>query len=506
MDSASLGTMTREELVAELLRERAQNIALQSQKAEAESRKAELEFQLEQLKRMIFGAKSERFAAPANPNQLELDLGLAVEVAREEARKASKPKRERKPGARKPVRQPIPDKFPRNVVVIEPGEDTTGMDYIGDEVTEELEYTPGTLVVNQYRRKKYAARTADGGTRFVCARLHSRPVEKGIPGPGLLAKVIIDKYTDHLPLYRQSQRFAREGIDIPVSTMADWIARCCDLLDPLYEKLKQKILESGYVQADETPIKVLDSEKKGATHQGYHWTYQSPVLGLVLFDYRPGRSRSGPMHVLRDYKGWLQTDGYTAYEEFEKREGMFLVGCMAHVRRYFEKALDYDSENAGWVLGRIRELYAVEREAHEKGLGHNERKALREEKALPVVNELGTWLRDKYKAFLPKSPMGEAVNYFLGRFNHVARYLKDGQLEIDNNLAENAIRPIAIGRKNYLFAGSHEGARRAAMLYSFLGTCKRNDIEPFTWLRDTLAKIQDHTINRIEELLPVRRV
>ncbi len=505
MDSATLGRMSREELIAFALSVQSRNIMLESEKTVAESKRAELEFQLEQIKRMIFGAKSERFVAPANPNQLELDLGLAVEIAREEAKKEPKAKREKKPDAKKPVRQSIPDKFPRNVVVIEPGEDTTGMDYIGDEVTEELEYTPGTMVVNQYRRKKYAAKTADGGTRIVCAKLHSRPIEKGIPGPGLLAKVIIDKYTDHLPLYRQSQRFAREGIDIPVSTMADWIARCCELLDPLYEKLKQKILESAYVQADETPIKVLDSEKKGATHQGYHWTYQSPVLGLVLFDYRPGRSRSGPIHVLRNYKGWLQTDGYSAYEEFEKREGIFLVGCMAHVRRYFEKALDYDNVNAGWVLGKIRELYAIEREAREKCLGHDERKALREEKALPVINELGIWLRDKYKMFLPKSPMGEAVNYFLGRFNYVARYLKDGQLEIDNNLAENAIRPIAIGRKNYLFAGSHEGARRAAMLYSFLGTCKRNDIEPFTWLRDTLAKIQDHPINRIEELLPVKK-
>lgn len=505
MDSAKLGTMSREELIAFALSVQSRNIVLEAEKTSAESRRAELEFELEQLKRMIFGAKSERFVAPANPNQLELDLGLAVQIAREEAGKEPKRKREKRPGAKKPVRQQIPDKFPRNVVVIEPGEDTTGMDYIGDEVTEELDYTPGTLVVNQYRRKKYAARTADGGTRVVCASLHSRPIEKGIPGPGLLAKVVIDKYTDHLPLYRQSQRFAREGIDIPVSTMADWVARCCDLLDPLFERLKQKILEIGYVQADETPIRVLDSEKKGATHQGYHWTYQSPVLGLVLFDYRPGRSQSGPMHVLRHYKGWLQTDGYSAYEEFEKREGMFLVGCMAHVRRYFEKALSYDSENAGWVLARIRDLYAIEREARENGLDHAGRKALREKRSLPIITALGTWLRDNYKAFLPKSPMGKAANYFLGRFNYVARYLEDGQLEIDNNLAENAIRPIAIGRKNYLFAGSHEGARRAAMLYSFLGTCKRNGVEPFTWLRETLAKIQDHPINRIEELLPVRK-
>ena len=514
MDSAKLGTMSRGKLIAYALsvQSRAavlqsENTVLQLEKAKAESRKAELEFQLEQLKRLIFGAKSERHvAAPSDPNQLELDLGLAVGIARGEAKKEeSRPAKEKKAGAKKPVRQAIPDKFPRNVTVIEPDEDTTGMEHIGDEVTEELEYTPGTLVVNQYRRPKYAAKAADGSTRIVCAPLHSRPIEKGIPGPGLLAKVIIDKYTDHLPLHRQSQRFAREGVDIPLSTMADWIARCCVLLDPLYQRLRQKILDSGYVQADETPIKVLDSDKKGAAHQGYHWTYQSPVEGLVLFDYRPGRSRSGPAYILRDYKGWLQTDGYSAYDDFEKREGIFLVGCLAHVRRYFEKALDYDKVNAGWVLGRIRELYAIEREAKEAGMGDEGRKALRELKALPVINELGIWLRDKYKVFLPKSPMGEAINYFLGRFNYVARYLQDGQLEIDNNLAENAIRPIAIGRKNYLFAGSHEGARRAAMLYSFLGTCKRNGIEPFAWLRDTLATIQDHPINRIEELLPVRK-
>ena len=498
MDSTGLGTMTREELIAELLRER-------SGRADAESKRAVLEFQLEQLRRMIFGSKSERSVAP-DPDQLELDLGLAVGIAREEARQEeARPAKGKRPAAGKPVRQPIPDKFPRNVIVIEPGEDTTGMDHIGDEVTEELEYTPGSLVVNQYRRRKYAAPTPDGGTRVVCAPPRSRPIDKGIPGPGLLAKVIIDKYTDHLPLYRQSQRFAREGVAIPVSTMAGWIEQCCGLLAPLYQSLQQKILASGYVQADETPIKVLDGDKKGAAHQGFHWTYQSPAERLVLFDYRPGRSRSGPMHVLRDYKGWLQTDGYSAYEAFEKREGIFLVGCMAHVRRYFEKALEHDKQRAGWVLGRIRDLYAVEREARDAGLGHGDRKALRAEKALPVVNELGAWLSDNFKAFTPKSPMGQAVRYFLGRFDHVARYLDDGQLEIDNNLAENAIRPIAIGRKNYLFAGSHDGARRAAMLYSFLGTCKRNGVEPFQWLRDTLANIQDHPVNRIEELLPVRK-
>lgn len=512
MDSAALVKMSKEELIAFALSVQSEKTVLQSEKAKAESRKAELEFQLEQLKRLIYGAKSERFVAkPSDPNQLELDLGLAVGIAREEAKKEeSKPVKEKKPEAKKPVRQSIPDKFPRNVTVIEPDEDTTGMEHIGDEITEELEYTPGSLKVNQYRRPipiaiGNAARTADGGTRIICATLHSRPIEKGIPGPGLLAKVIIDKYTDHLPLYRQSQRFAREGIDIPVSTMAGWIDQCCDLLDPLYQRLQQMILASGYVQADETPIKVLDSEKKGAAHQGFHWTYQSPVEGLVLFDYRPGRSRSGPAYILRNYKGWLQTDGYSAYDDFEKREGILLVGCLAHVRRYFEKALEYDKANAGWVLGRIRELYAVERQAREGGLDHEARKALRGEMALPIINELGTWLRDNYKVFLPKSPMGEAVNYFFGRFNYISRYLQDGQLEIDNNLAENAIRPIAIGRKNYLFAGSHEGARRAAMLYSFLGTCKRNGVEPFEWLRDTLAKIPDHPVNRIKELLPVKK-
>lgn len=500
MESKAPAMLSKEELVSELIRER-------SAKAKAEARLAQLEFELAQLKRLIHGARSERFVQPQDPNQLELDFGLAVGIAREEAaqEQAAVPAKEKKPAAGKPFRQPIPDKFPRNVIVIEPAEDTTGMEHIGDEVTEELEYIPGSMVVNQYRRRKYAAVAADGSTRIVCAPLHSRPVDKGIPGPGLLAKVIIDKYTDHLPLYRQSQRFARDGISIPDSTMADWIAAVCRLMDPLYEKLKQKILASGYVQADETPIKVLDSEKKGASHRGFHWTYQAPAEGLVLFDYRPARSRCGPAFVLREYKGWLQTDGYAAYDDFEKREGIYLVGCMAHVRRYFEKALANDKENAGMVLSMIRELYAVEREAREAGLSHGERKALRAQKALPVMNRLGNWLNENINTFLPKSPMGEAVHYAAGRFKYVARYLEDGQLEIDNNLAENAIRPIAIGRKNYLFAGSHEGAKRAAMLYSFIGTCKRNGIEPFTWLRDTLAKIQDHPVNRIEELLPIRK-
>lgn len=496
MENATLQSLSKEELIENVLR-------IKKESSSKDNRLAELEFQLAQLKRLIFGAKSERFVPKETPsNQLELDLGQAVEIANQEAKTETITyTRDKKTRTEKPVRQQIPDSFPRNVIEIEPEQDTTGMKYIGHDVTEELEYTPPKLVVNKYCIKKYA-KEIEGGTQIISGKRPSRPIEKGIPGPGLLSRVIIDKYVDHLPLYRQSQRFAREGIKIPLSTMSDWVARCCELLDPLYEKLKQKVLESGYVQADETPIKVLDDTKKGSTHQGYHWVYHSPVEKLVLFDYRPGRSRSGPIHMLRNYKGWLQTDGYVAYNEFEKRQEIFLVGCLAHVRRYFEKALEYDQDNASLILNQIKILYAIEREAREGNLSFDQRKDLRQEKALTIINELSQWIQEHHNTFLPKSPMGEAVNYFLGRFNYITRYLQDGQLEIDNNLAENSIRPIALGRKNYLFAGSHEGAKRAALLYSLLGTCKKKKIEPFSWLRDTLAKISDHPINRIEELLP----
>lgn len=362
------------------------------------------------------------------------------------------------------------------MVVIEPGEDTTGMDHIGHEVTEELDISR-TMVVNQYRRKKYATKTADAH-RLRKAALP--PDRKGNPWPfpGLLAKVIIDKYTDHLPLYRQSQRFAREGIDIPVSTMADWIARCCELLDPLYEKLRQKILESAYVQlAYETPIKMLDSEKRGATHRKVTTGPTShPCLGLVLFDYRPGRSRSGPIHVLRNYKGWLQTDGYSAYEEFEKREGIFLVGCMAHVRRYFEKALDYDNVNAGWVLGRFANSTPSNgRRAKNASATMNERPCAKK-RPCPSSTNSAYGCATNTKCSFQSHPWVRWLNYFLGRFNYVARYLRMANWRSTTTSQKTPSAPSPLAAKTTSLQAATKAHAEQRCVHPLVGTCKRNDI------------------------------
>jgi hypothetical protein len=256
------------------------------------------------------------------------------------------------------------------------------------------------------------------------------------------------------------------------------------------------------VQADETPIPVLDKQKKGETHRGYHWVYHGVESKLVLFDYREGRGREGPLKLLKSYQGYLQTDGYSVYEQLESREDIVLVGCMAHARRYFEHALENDRARAEKVLLYMQELYAIEREAREKNLSAEDRYALRRAKALPVMEQLENWLLTERLQVLPKSAIGKAIFYLILRFNKIAMYLEDGRLEIDNNLVANAIRPVALGRKNYLFAGSHAGAKRAAIVYSLLGSCQKLGINPYDYLLDVLQRLPWQPVNRLTQLLP----
>ena len=266
--------------------------------------------------------------------------------------------------------------------------------------------------------------------------------------------------------------------------------------------LRKEVLSADYLQVDETPIKVLDKNKKGTTHRGFHWVYRSPQKRMVLFDYREGRGHEGPQECLKDFKGYLQTDGYAVYEYFGKKSEVQLLNCMAHARRKFDEAKSNDLIRAEHVLTEIQKLYAVERHAKEQGLSIQQIVGLRQVQSVPVLLALEEWMMENYKAILPQSTIGQAMHYSLQRWDKLMRYTTDGRLEIDNNLVENAIRPVAIGRKNYLFAGSHNGARRAAMLYSFLGTCKINNVNPFEWLQDILCKIPTHHVNKLQELLP----
>lgn len=467
-----------------------------------------LQHELDQLKRLVFGSKQERFIPAVSPEQLA--LGLNVEpIAQPEVtiqkveytRILQEPVKKSLPTGR----TKLPADLPRERVVIEPEEDVSGLKSIGEEITEELDYTPGKFFVRQYVRTKYVRPVVKNGiaeTKIIIASLPERPIDKCIAGAALLAYIIINKYIDHLPVYRQVQRFIREGIKLPASTITGWISQVCALLEVLYAVHCQLFFKnSDYIQGDETPFKVLDKNKKGTTHQGYLWVYRAPVENLVVFDYQAGRSGEGPRKCLKDFKGYLQSDGYKVYTSFASK-AITLLNCMAHARRKFDEALTNDKQRAEYALTEIQKLYAIERIAKDKNYTHQQRYELRQKEALTILKGLGQWLQNEYGRVLPQSPMGKAIRYSLERWNKLSLYVSDGKLEIDNNLVENTIRPVALGRKNYLFAGSHRAAQNAAMLYSFLGTCKINNVNPYEWMTDVLKRIPSHPVNKLEELLP----
>jgi transposase len=470
-----------------------------------------LQFELSQLKKMIFGSRHERFLPNSQPTS-QLTLDIAVDTIAESAvtetvtKEISVTKSIPNPtGAGHPGRSPLPAHLRREETTIEPEIIPENSKKIGEEITEELEYVPGELFVKKYVRPKYAVAGGENGcTQIIIAPMPIRPIDKAIAGPGLLAQVVIDKYVDHLPLHRQMQRFERAGVKLAYATITDWISATCKLLSPLYEALKTEVLQSNYLHADETPIKVLDKDKKGTTHRGYFWVYNHSPDKLVLFDYQEGRGEQGPQGILKDFKGYLQTDGYAVYEPFGEREGITLLHCMAHARRYFVEAQDNDAARAGYVLERMQQLYAIERTCKEQGLTYGQRKEVRSTEAVPVLEELGRWMKEQYTETFPKSPIGKALAYSIERWERLCLYTTNGMLCIDNNPVENSIRPVAIGRKNYLFCGSHEAAKRTAMLYSLLGTCKLHGVNPLTWLKNILERLPSHPIKNIKDLLPHR--
>ncbi len=467
---------------------------------------ASLKQELANLKRLIFGSKNERFI-PANgsPSQLSLDIQAdAVDACSvTKTQKIEYVRNTTHVAKEHPGRTKLPEHLERREIIMEPVALTEGCKKIGEEITEELEYEPGKLFVNRYVRPKYAK---PGNEGIIITPMIDRPLPKAIVGPGLLAQIIIDKYVDHLPLYRQMERFKREGINIPYSTIGDWVKNGCTLIDPLYESLKELIIQSNYLHADESPIKVLDKDKKGTSagsvHRGYYWVYHNSIDGLVWFDYREGRGREGPVEVLEDFKGYLQTDGYAVYDFFKGEKNITVLHCMAHARRMFYEAKDNDKILAEYALEQIGLLYDIERKAREQQLNPEQILQLRQRQSVPVLESLGRWMKEKYIKALPKSTIGKALGYSIARWQELMIYTTDGKLNIDNNPVENSIRPVAIGRKNYLFAGSHEAAKRSAMLYSLMGTCKLHEVNPFIWLRDVLQRIATHPISKIEDLLP----
>ena len=465
-----------------------------------------LKFQIEQYKRAIFGSKSERFISESNTEQLTLPFEMDEQEILQEVEKVVEQisyEREKPSKKEHPGRLALPSSLEVVEVILEPKENVEGMKFIGTEVTDELEYTPGKCHINRYIRNKYISQEDELGKQEVkIASLDFRPINKCIAGANLLSQIVVDKYVDHLPIYRQLQRFARDGIEIKKSTIESWQKLVAKKLEPLYELHRQHTLRSGYIQADESPIKVQDKDKKGATHQGYMWVYHSPMLKSVLFDYRKGRGSEGIVELLTNYKGYLQSDGYSVYDQFALKEEIIHLGCWAHARRYFEKALDYNKANATHVLVLIQKLYAIERDTKVKLLTIDEIKNLRIKESLPILNEIGKFIAIQSKLESPKSPLAKAYAYCLNRWDSMLNYLKDGNLQIDNNLVENAIRPLALGRKNYLFAGSHDAAKNIAMYYSFFDTCKKNNVHPQKWLVYVLENINQTTLENLHKLLP----
>ena len=477
-------------------------LLLQQENAALKGRIAHLTFQLEQLKRLIYGTKSERFV-PADPAQSTL---FAVEASATPPIEQISYQRTKAQDKQPPVRVAIAAHLPRIEQVIEPSDLPQGAKRIGEEITETLEYTPAVIEVHKVVRPKYVHEE-----RVLIAPLPAQPFPKSNLGPSLAAHICVAKFCDHIPLYRQRAQLGRAGLDVSDSTIGGWFQATAILLEPLGDALRKEVLAQNYLQVDESPIPVQQDHQEGSLRRGYHWVYHAPLIKAVLFDYRPGRSAAFPTEVLRDFHGTLQTDGYVGYEKLAVRlerpplgggSGGVALACMAHARRYFEKALANDKVRAEHALKRIGELYVIERHCDEEGFDPDQRKEHRQSRAAPLLDELEKWMRDEIIIVAPKSLIGTAIAYTLSLWPRLRAYTLDGRYLIDNNRIENTIRPLAIGRKNYLFAGSDRGARHAALIYSLLGTCKLHGVEPFAYLRDVIQRISEHKANRLHELLP----
>jgi transposase len=481
--------------------------------AEKDGQIAILRHELDQLKRLIFASKSERFVPASLPEQMALwDDSPEPGAAPEETEKITYERTKKKAH---PGRTPLPEHLPVRREIIEPEEDTSGMVQIGEEVTRKVDYTPGILEIVEYVRPKYARPEAEQEEKgaIVIAEVPDQVIPKGIAAVGLLVQLINAKYIDHLPFYRQIEMFKRDfGWAIHKSTITDWFVAVCTLLEPLYDALQKDVLNTDYLQGDESRIQVLDytdsKSTKGKpntkTHLGYMWVFRNPVSGNVMFTYRSGRGANVLHETLGEFTGRLQSDGYSAYTSYIKKHNVELVSCLAHIRRKFFEAKMNHPEKAEYALEQIQLLYAVEQIAREEGFDSMERLRIRKVSAAPIYYQLLEWVRTEQANNLTKGAMGKALLYAKNHLPRLEHYLHDGRIEIDNNQIENKIRPLALGRKNYLFAGSNQGAQRAAMIYSFFASCKANDINPREWLRDVLIRIGNHPINRLEELLPVQ--
>ncbi|WP_120631585.1 IS66 family transposase [Ruegeria sp. EL01] len=465
---------------------------------------------IEKLQHQLAGHNRHRFGSTSESlDQLNLTFEEDEQIgasAQAQAGPTPEPEQDKQP--RQHSRKPLPDHLDRHEEVLSPGEECGhcggALKTLGEDVTEELEYVPGRFVVNRIVRPRKACSDCEA---IIQSPLPSRPIERGRPGPGLLAHVLVSKYADHLPLYRQSQIYARDGVELERSTMADWVGRSTALLEPLAVAIGRMVRQGEAVFADDTPVKMQAPGQK-KTKTARVWTYvrderpwsgQSPPCSWYQFTI--DRKGEHPTNHLSGYKGWIHADGYSGFNGLFGESKACEMACMAHVRRKFVDVFSAQGSSvAEEAIRRIAKLYAVEKEA--RGKLPEERVALRQHKAKPVFDELEQWLHDQLPRISGKSPLAKAIRYALGRLPKARGFLDSGCLELDNNSAERAVKPVAIGRKNWMFAGSEGGGKAMAIAFTLIETAKLNGVDPQAWLTWVLARIADHKINRIDELMP----
>lgn len=483
------------------------NTTLQKTNEEQSQKINLLQLQIIELQKFIFSGKQEKFKINPNSNELQTTLfendKLGEVVVQKEKHVKAHTVKQTVVRVNHPGRKPLPDHLRREEIRLLPTEDVSGLQPVGEQITEILEYQQGELYVKKYIRPEYIKSTQDNtAAKRVIAPLPNMPIAKSYVGASLLAYLTVSKYVDHQPINRLLQIFRRQKVILDDSTVSNWQKQWVPLVEPIYEAHKRQVLQSAYLSVDETPIKVLDKTRKGTTHQGYYWVYYNTQTRQVLFKYHEGRGGQWPKETLAGYKGYLQTDGYSVYDQFDQVEGIITLNCWAHARRKFIDAQSFDNAKASEALTQIQLLYAIEKHCSENNYTAQQIKDYRQAHAIAVLNTLHEILKNQLSNTLPKTPLGMALQYTLGRWDKLTVYVQDGNLRIDNNLVENSIRPVALGRKNYLFAGNHEAAQRSAILYSLFATCKLHNVNPVHWLTYVFENINDHKINAIEQLLP----
>jgi transposase len=468
-----------------------------------------LQLLLAKLHRMQFGRKSEKLARQIE--QLELRLEELQSGRREkepELEPVSIPGSSTSIAA-KPARRALPEDLPRQTRRYEPKETVCPqcqgeLRKLGEDVSEMLEYIPASFVVIRHVRTKLSCSKCDC---IVQAEAPSRPIERGLAGPGLLGHVLVSKYCDHQPLYRQSAMYARQGVELERSTLADWVGGCSRLLEPLVEALRGYVMTAGKLHADDTPVAVL-APGQGRTKTGRLWTYVrddrpagDSAAPAVWFAYSADRKGEHPAQHLRKFCGVLQADAYAGFNQLYENGSIQQAACWAHVRRHF-----YDLEQAHAspvareALQKIGAVYQIEDEI--RGKPPHQRRMVRQAQSKPLLDSLREWFETTLSKLSRKSDTTAAIRYALSRWNALMRFIDDGHIEMDNNAAERSLRDVALGRKNYLFAGSDAGGERAAAIYSLIGSAKLNGLDPEAYLRQVLTRIADHPITRIEQLLP----